>query len=698
MRTKYESKDKQLPAHIQLANLLQEIKAFFDEYPFPAPGTDIYADYTSRTDYLTAVNELSVCLPHWLRTINTLSDAMHVGHATIDVGQVNEQPYIEEQLTSFFRALKSLAPEVEAIIAFINERSGRRVRRDRLILERVAQINQFWQTTPSSMDLESADSQPTSSVLDTIPEEVLFAILRFLPSVTLHDVKQVSRRFYQIIKDPIFIKSIMKQYFSHHQGTDFKKTLETQWPTSGKQLPEKLCLLLMGNNALLKEKIKPADLYLHDKDELSLYDWAYKADNQNILNYIYEHLIVPFYQNEDGKINITQIDGATGYTLLHWAIICRQSLDLILGLTDLGFQLDAIPPHQLTSLHVAARAGHLELVNYVLSQGEAKMNAARANDGATALFIAAKNGHANVIRLLLAHDKHIETFKHWLDYDQEQINVNAVCTTDGATALFIAAEKGHTKVVRFLLAHDKIDVNAASTVDGATALFIAAQNGHTEVVRHLLAQPQTNVNAARTDGATALYMAAQNGHADVVKLLAAHSKTNINASFPDDGATALHIAVQENHIDIVNCLLANKASAASGMQEDIQILLALAEKNHCKSALEAWFKAKYQDPLPDHIPGITPLDIAIIAGHNHIAQSLLEAADDFSEEKIIQAWQIAKVMANQVIVAQLQTILQHHQSKSSRIKPQVSIGTSGFFTPSTSSEISPSSTSCLYSC
>ncbi|WP_028372926.1 ankyrin repeat domain-containing protein [Legionella lansingensis] len=510
----------------------------------------------------------------------------------------------------------------------------------------------------------SAPQTQLFGLLDSIPDEVLFAILRFLPSSAFHDVKQVSQRFYQIINDPVFIKvfikSVTKQYFPHNQSTDFKKILETQWlKEEHRHLPELLFLLLIGNNSLLKEKIKLADLYFYDKDGVSLYDWIYRAGNQNLLNYIYKHLIVPHYQSQDGKIDTKQTDEA-GYTLLHWAILCRQSLEQIKELNNLGFSLDAVSSYQVTALHVAAAAGDPEVVQYLLSHHEARVNAARAHDGATALFLAAQDGYTDVVKLLLTYDKHVKAIKRWLTYDQ--IDVNAVCTTDGATAL-----------------------------------FVAAQNGHAEVVKLLLAHAQTNVNAARTtDGSTALYMAAQNGHADVVKLLLAHSKTDVNATCIDNGATALHIAVQEDHAEIVNCLLANKASAASGMQEDIQILLALAEKNHRRSALTAWLETQFQDPLPDHIPGITPLDIAIIAGHTHIAQRLLEKANDFPQEKIMQALQIAQAMANQVIVEQLQKILQRNQSEQSA-QPQVSLGTSGFFANASGRESSSSSTSCILS-
>ena len=54
----------------------------------------------------------------------------------------------------------------------------------------------------------------------------------------------------------------------------------------------------------------------------------------------------------------------------------------------------------------------------------------------------------------------------------------------GATPLFIAAQNGHLDVVRHL-----VEVGAdkdKARDDGATPLYIAAENGHLDVVRHLV--------------------------------------------------------------------------------------------------------------------------------------------------------------------------------------------------------------------
>ena len=56
-------------------------------------------------------------------------------------------------------------------------------------------------------------------------------------------------------------------------------------------------------------------------------------------------------------------------------------------------------------------------------------------------------------------------------------------TTDGETALWIASKEGHAEVVKLLLA-ERADVNAKAK-DGKTALGIAKHEKHPEVVKLL---------------------------------------------------------------------------------------------------------------------------------------------------------------------------------------------------------------------
>ena len=62
---------------------------------------------------------------------------------------------------------------------------------------------------------------------------------------------------------------------------------------------------------------------------------------------------------------------------------------------------------------------------------------------------------------------------------------NTARTTDGATPLYIAARQNQLQVVRFLIAAGA-GRNNPRALDGTTPLFIATQNGHFEVAQLLL--------------------------------------------------------------------------------------------------------------------------------------------------------------------------------------------------------------------
>jgi len=189
----------------------------------------------------------------------------------------------------------------------------------------------------------------------------------------------------------------------------------------------------------------------------------------------------------------------------------------------------------------AASDGNAARVEEILA-ADPSLDANEVSDGpggATPLYIAAQNGHTEVVKLLLAIPD--------IDVNKGRIDV-------GATPLFTAAQNGHTEVVKFLLARSDIDVNEAIT-DGTTPLFMGSQNGHTEIVKLLLARPEIDVNKSISSGATPLYIAAQNGHTEVVKLLLTNPDIDVNKGRTDIGATALYIAAQSGHTEVVKLLL-----------------------------------------------------------------------------------------------------------------------------------------------
>jgi len=128
------------------------------------------------------------------------------------------------------------------------------------------------------------------------------------------------------------------------------------------------------------------------------------------------------------------------------------------------------------------------------------------------LAIALKSHSVEIVQLLVATNVNI-------DYQG----------TCGETALYIAARSGREDFVKLLL-NRGADVNAVETVCGWTPLFIACVQGHLSIVEHLL-QAGASQETRDPSGWTARDHAAYRGHIKVAERLRASDAGN-SASIP----------------------------------------------------------------------------------------------------------------------------------------------------------------------
>jgi ankyrin repeat protein len=127
----------------------------------------------------------------------------------------------------------------------------------------------------------------------------------------------------------------------------------------------------------------------------------------------------------------------------------------------------------------------------------------RDENGETPLIaLVARGGSADDVRLLVAAGADVGAV--------EKLG------SDGRSAMFWAARQGHAEVVE-ALARAGADCNQA-TVNSRSPLWIASLNGHLRCVEVLLKE-RADVNKAKDTGTTPLYMASENGHRDVVDAL-----------------------------------------------------------------------------------------------------------------------------------------------------------------------------------
>lgn len=149
-------------------------------------------------------------------------------------------------------------------------------------------------------------------------------------------------------------------------------------------------------------------------------------------------------------------------------------------------------------LRHAAADGNLLRVETFLGQG-VNIQAADAR-GITALHLAAKHGHRNVVALLL-----------------KQGAVVNPASQDGVTPLSVAVQEGRREMVTLLLASGA-QVNEQMQIGGATLLHVAAYRGDQEIIS-LLLQHGADREARMTSGERPVDLARQQGHHALIPLL-----------------------------------------------------------------------------------------------------------------------------------------------------------------------------------
>lgn len=158
------------------------------------------------------------------------------------------------------------------------------------------------------------------------------------------------------------------------------------------------------------------------------------------------------------------------------------------------------PPKNVSGLHICSSFGLKHILDKLLRTS----NNINPKDslGQTPLFLAAKNGHEAVIKLLFDNGVAVDSRSRLRE-----------------TPLFISAKNGHEAVVKLLLDSDAA-VNSRNYLR-ETPLLVTTRNGHEAVVK-LLLDNGAAVNQKDIDGFTPLSHASFNEHEAVVQLLLDH--------------------------------------------------------------------------------------------------------------------------------------------------------------------------------
>jgi len=240
-----------------------------------------------------------------------------------------------------------------------------------------------------------------------------------------------------------------------------------------------------------------------------------------------------------------------------------------------------VDKYQTSLSHLAARNGHLEILQFLYSNN-CLCGEKESRFQTTSLDLAVAMKHYNCVDFLISHANQ-ETLdsallsasaEGQLEIVQKLISqgANLECRSIdiGATPLDRAAYNGHLNVVSYLL-EKKATVNQARP-NGVTPLYLACQNKHKQVV-DILIKYSANVNQSGNNDVSPLFIASQKGHSEIVEILLKHGAIP-NFARNDDGTTPLFIASQNGHTKVVQLLLqygANPNQTANDTQSPLTI-------------------------------------------------------------------------------------------------------------------------------
>ncbi|GFU57296.1 hypothetical protein NPIL_316821, partial [Nephila pilipes] len=237
--------------------------------------------------------------------------------------------------------------------------------------------------------------------------------------------------------------------------------------------------------------------------------------------------IVKTLLNNKAKINVFRKDGLTP---LHLAAV-KGHTSVVKLLLENGANANLADTKNRSSVELAVAHGRVEVVELLLKEKNVHIND-KGNDGFSLLHIAAQAGNLNIVTYLI----------------NQGADVNSQ-NDAGSKPIHIATREGHKDVVEFFIKCRSL--NNYIGAFGQSLLHYAVLGGQTEILQ-LLIDLKFDVNVTDRNDCKPIHVAAISGDKNALEILLQHG-AYCNATY--NGMTPLQLAAEKNYLSCVQLLM-----------------------------------------------------------------------------------------------------------------------------------------------
>lgn len=362
---------------------------------------------------------------------------------------------------------------------------------------------------------------------------------------------------------------------------------------------------------LLQSQVK---IDVTDNSDMTPIHIAAEAGRVDIMNLFFSQSAEARFEDENWKHELLVKRDKTGSTPLHLAVkrCHKEAVEILLGIEDTQQGPRAtmiLDDAGYNPLRIAARNGSADIVTLLLEEDPAQISSFN-DDENTPMHLAVLAGKVEVVEAILAK---VEAGTNILD------NLGA----DKLTALHTATRNGNSEIVKLLL--DSGATPSVADPDYQTPLIAASEKGFVEIAQ-LLLDVGVDVDLRDNKGCSALSFASLEGHTEIVKLLLDY---HADANFPDiNGNSSLHQASRNGCLEIVELLLpVSEDHIGDPRNKDGRTPLSYAAENGHLEIVQLLAREREVDKCLGDNNNRTPLLYAAENGKEKTVQYLLDAPD-----------------------------------------------------------------------